>query len=398
MKLGDWFSRTWFSLIHCHNLVYNTCWEDPRLDRQALNLGPEDIVLVITSAGCNALDYALLGPRHIHAVDINPRQNALLELKLAGIHHLDYDTFFALFGRGRLRTWRTVYQEQLRPALSFKARAYWDRRLEWFSGEGRRPSFYYYGTAGTLAWLIRFYIDHVAKVRAPLNTLLAAPSLAEQRRIYDEQLRDVFWTRLMRWTMDRDTTLSLLGVPRVQRQQVERSYPGGVVQFIQDRVETVFTQLPLYDNYFWRVYLTGQYTEDCCPEYLSRDGFARLKAGLAQRVTTHSCSILEFLRRHRGRISRFVLLDHMDWLSAGHNQILGEQWGAIIERAARGARLLWRSGGLKVDYVDPIEVRLRGRRQRLGDLLTYQHDLAAHLHARDRVHTYGSFYVADLAA
>ena len=38
---------------------------------------------MITSAGRNALDYALLAPRRIHAVDASPRQTALLELKLA---------------------------------------------------------------------------------------------------------------------------------------------------------------------------------------------------------------------------------------------------------------------------------------------------------------------------
>ena len=48
-------------MVHQHQLVYNTCWEDPRLDRQALELTAEDAVLVITSAGCNALDYALAG-------------------------------------------------------------------------------------------------------------------------------------------------------------------------------------------------------------------------------------------------------------------------------------------------------------------------------------------------
>ena len=51
--------RRWFSLIHLKNLVYNQCWEDPRLDRVALELTPSDRVVIITSAGCNALDYAL---------------------------------------------------------------------------------------------------------------------------------------------------------------------------------------------------------------------------------------------------------------------------------------------------------------------------------------------------
>ena len=61
-------------------LVYASCWEDPRIDRAALRIGPADTVLTITSAGCNALAYALDGPKHVYAVDLNYRQNALLEL------------------------------------------------------------------------------------------------------------------------------------------------------------------------------------------------------------------------------------------------------------------------------------------------------------------------------
>src|SRR6516162_10556547 len=81
MMFAERLSGAWFRYVHRRNLVYNTCWEDPRLDREALDLGPFDRVVVITSAGCNALDYVLEGPEHIHAVDVNFRQNALLDLK-----------------------------------------------------------------------------------------------------------------------------------------------------------------------------------------------------------------------------------------------------------------------------------------------------------------------------
>ena len=84
-----------FDLVWRHNIVYNQCWEDPAVDRQALALSPRDRVLVITSAGCNALDYALLGAKVV-AVDANPRQNHLLELKRAGIRALDWSAFFEL--------------------------------------------------------------------------------------------------------------------------------------------------------------------------------------------------------------------------------------------------------------------------------------------------------------
>ena len=57
--LRDRFDQRLFNAIVSRSLVYNTCWEDPAIDRQALALGADDSVLVITSAGCNALDYAL---------------------------------------------------------------------------------------------------------------------------------------------------------------------------------------------------------------------------------------------------------------------------------------------------------------------------------------------------
>jgi S-adenosylmethionine-diacylglycerol 3-amino-3-carboxypropyl transferase len=398
MRIGDWISGACFNWVHRRHLVYNACWEDPRLDRAALELGPQDTVLVITSAGCNVLDYALQEPRHVYAVDMNPRQNALLELKLAGIKRLAFDDFFAMFGRGRLENCREVYLSVLRPELSPAARAFWDGSIDWFTGRGWRQSFYFHGTAGTLARCVNSYIDQIARIRDAILAILSARSLAEQQDIYDERIRGPFWRRFVRWTVGRDATLSMLGVPRAQRRQVERYYAGGISRFIEDCVEAVFARLPLGDNYFWRVYLTGEYTPDCCPEYLRPENFARLKAGLADRISVNTCSLLDFLTDHKVPISRFVLLDHMDWLSSWSRSVLAQEWQAIFDCAAPGARAIWRSGGLQVEYVDPLEVTVAGRCRRVGDLLTYHGDLAAELHVRDRVHTYGSFYIADLAA
>ncbi len=157
--------QAWFNLIHSKNLIYNACWEDPRLDRAALDLGSDDTVLMITSAGCNALDYLLLEPRHIYAVDVNFRQNALLELKLAGIQALEFDDFFSMFGHGTLPHYRTIYQQKMRSFLSPIARAYWDRRITYFSGEGWQNSFYYHGTTGVVARMANMYATHIRRGR-----------------------------------------------------------------------------------------------------------------------------------------------------------------------------------------------------------------------------------------
>ncbi len=59
MSISEWAGGQVFKVVHGHNLVYNTCWEDPRLDHQAMKLTADDTVLVITSAGCNALGLRL---------------------------------------------------------------------------------------------------------------------------------------------------------------------------------------------------------------------------------------------------------------------------------------------------------------------------------------------------
>ncbi|OCH83848.1 hypothetical protein OBBRIDRAFT_870211, partial [Obba rivulosa] len=63
--------------------IYAFTWEDPAEDQRLLNIGTDDVVFAITSAGDNILTYALQRPRSIHAVDLNPSQNHLLELKAA---------------------------------------------------------------------------------------------------------------------------------------------------------------------------------------------------------------------------------------------------------------------------------------------------------------------------
>lgn len=391
-------NTAFFNFIHGNNLVYNTCWEDPRLDRAALNIGPDDAVMVITSAGCNALDYALAGARHVHAVDMNPRQNALLELKRAGLKTLTYEQFFDVFGKGWSNDFPERYWRHMRRALPDAARTYWDRKTRVFLPPTKRGGLYFHGTSGIFARAMNIYLDKRPRLRESVDDILAAATLEDQQAIYYGGLRDLFWNRFIRWCANRDTTLAMVGVPRAQRRQVEAFFAGGIAQFVEQCLESVFASLPLADNYFWRVYLTGRYTEHCCPEYLKRENFEALQGGLVDHVSTHTNTVKGFLKGHKEPINRFVLLDHMDWLGGCFNAALQAEWQAIVDRAAPGARLIWRSGGLHVDYVDPLLVQHGGEQVRVGEVLTYHRQLAEELHRRDRVHTYGSFYIADLAS
>ena len=393
--LFNWTTNRLFSYVHGNHLVYNTCWEDPRLDREVMELTGDDDLVLITSAGCNALDYALDNPGSVHAVDMNFRQNALLELKIAGIRKLHFEEFFSLFGDGGHASFRTWYGERLRAELTPKAQSYWDTRISFFERPNAAASFYHRGTTGAFGKMLVAYCK-ITGVYEDALQLFSASSIHLQRKIYFEKVKPRFWGSGIKRALRTDLALSLIGVPKAQRDHLETTCAQSVSDFMEDCMEAVFTKLPTADNYFWRLYLFGRYSKECCPEYLKESNFELLKGGFVDKVQIATSDLTSFLRSHPKGFSRFVLLDHMDWLSTQSPDLLSAEWQAIFDRARPGAMALWRSGGARVDYVDPLFVQKGGRTARVGDLLQYDTASAAACHVRDRVHTYGSFYIARL--
>ncbi len=389
------FNTRLFKAVHQRNLIYNTCWEDPALDRVALNLGPADRVVVITSAGCNALDYLLAGAGEVNAVAVNPFLYALLELKVAAIRGLDHTSFFELFGNGSSPRATEMYRDALRPpavpdgpdVLGPPHRLLQRHRLAALLLLPRhlRP--------GRPAVPLQ-RLPHPSAPPA-WNDSLAATTIDEQRAVYEGEIRDRLWSPWLRFFLRRSLTMSLLGVPGPQRDQIVTQYPGGVPQFVRDALEMVICRLPFQNNYFWRVYMQGHYTPECCPEYLKAANFPRLRQ-VVDRLQIHTATVTDFLRDAAPGLTRFVLLDHMDWMSCHQPEGLVSEWEALLASARPGARVIFRSAGLRVDYLDHLPVCYRGHTEELGALLSYQPELAARLHAEDRVHTYGSFYIAHL--
>lgn len=393
-NLGDRLDHAVFGALYANSLVYNTCWEDPAVDRQALQLRQDDTLLAITSAGCNVLDYALAGVARIDAVDANPRQTALLELKLAGIRGLEYEDFFALFGRGFHPRAKTLYRDGMRSQLSDFARTFWDRRIGWFASPV--GSFYYHGLSGIVARAFRSYLRLRPALAGAVYALLESHDPVEQRSLYDERIRPLMWSKAMNWALSRQMTMTLLGVPYPQRREVQAQHDDGVAGFIREAIEYVFCELPARSNYFWSVYVRGHYTAECCPEYLKPENFLVLREGRADVIRPHTCTITEFLRDNAGPVTKFVLLDHMDWMASYYPDALIEEWQWILARATPGARLIFRSAHRRPRYLEAL--RVGDARCNLRELLDFKDALAMALHPQDRVHTYAGFHIADVPA
>ncbi|MGL5017044.1 MAG: DUF3419 family protein [Luteolibacter sp.] len=367
-------------------MIYNCAWEDPRIDRELMELDRDSTVVMITSAGCNALDYLLDDPARIHSIDVNFRQNALLELKQALIAKGSFDDLFEMFGIGSHLHYQEIYSS-VRERLSGPSQIFWDKRIGFFNPKSLKKSFYYRGTSGLAAWVIGNALFKLRpNIRNFAESLLDCRTLEEQREAY-AAIEPEIMGRFSRWLFRQPALMTLLGVPRPQIDLIEASYPGGLTGYVTDKLKHVMTELPIGDNYFWRIYITGSYTLHCCPNYLRREHQEGL-IDRVDRVTPHTGTLTNFLRENPGCYSHFVLLDHQDWLAWNDPAALVEEWELILANSRPGTRILMRSAALDIDFVP----------QSIRDRLRFQPERTARLHQLDRVGTYGSTHFAEVLA
>ena len=370
-----------FGKIHQNNLVYNTCWEDPMIDRDLMDIDDRSKILTITSAGCNVLDYLLDGPQEVHAIDVNPRQNALLELKMAIITTGSYGDLDAMFAQGHSQDFKEIYKKA-RPMLSDYAQAYWDKKIIWFSPENKK-TFYYRGGSGLAAWVMKHSFFKVKKkVRDQVYAILDASSLEEQKSIYQE-MESSLWDKISIQMVKSPILMSMVGVPRPQINLITKDFVGGLYGFVRERLRYVLTETLMKNNYFWRVYILGNYSEECRPNYLKEENFEVLKEQV-HKVKIHTKKISEYLDESESIFSHYHLLDHQDWLAHFRPDLLKEEWEKIIDHSEVGTKIILRSAGLDIDFSWELTQ---------GHLMWFP-DLTQRLHQQDRVGTYGSLHCA----
>lgn len=383
MKINK-FSDNIFSKVHSSNLIYNTCWEDPRIDRKLLKIKEKDQIVMITSAGCNALDYSLDNPKEINCIDLNFRQNALLELKKVLINLGDYELFYEFFGNGYKEDARKIYSEKLRAYLPTYAQSFWDLKINYFQNRSKKRTFYFHGTSGNLAWFTNKFLISNNELRKSIDSLLECNSLEEQTIIYNN-IEDKLLSGLIKWLVNKQIILNMLGVPRAQKNLILKKYPnGGVGEYLKESLRNIFTKLPIKENYFWYLYLKGSYQPNRCPEYLKNINFNHLKN--YDGIKIYTSSINQFLKENPGKYSHYVLLDHQDWLAHNDLNTLNEEWELILKNSRKGTKILMRSAALEIDFIP----HFAKKSVKLKNDVAYRHQL------QDRVGTYGCTYLMEV--
>lgn len=355
-----------------HGIVFNMSWEDPEMDRQALQVGPGDTVISISSAGCNPLNFLCQNPERLISIDGNPAQNAVLELKLAAIETLPHEEFFNIFAAREPSVVTKYYRTRLRPEISDRSRAFWDKNL-WMVRRG----LYDYGKMGLAARIVRFLLPRIGIRRHQVERFFELQSLAEQKRMYHDVVEPKLWGPVIKRLCESRWFMYLCGVHPTQLDLIDGRH--GIYEYIRERIEYALTQVPIYDNYFLSVTATGRFRGTRVPPYLLEENFQTLRNNL-DRVTVVNGWLGPYLdTQPEGSIQKFNLLDIFDWMSP---EVFEGTMRSVLRAAAPNARLIYRSGSYELEPPPAIRAELEPHS-----------DLARRLFKIDRSATYGSFYV-----
>lgn len=357
-------------------IIFNSSWEDPAIDRKLLDLNSDSDIITITSAGDNVLDYLLDSPNSITSVDLNPSQNALAELKLVTIKNTNYETLFNLFGFGRYNH-IDLLLTQLETKLSPTTSDFWDKKKYYFTS---KLPFYHYGTSGIIARGFYYHLKYNKKLRNKVNEMVNCKTLEEQYKLHLELETLLFDNFVAKFLLGNKFTLSFLGIPDSQAKLVDvHNEYHNMYDFIVGSLRTVFKEFPLSQNYFWYLYIKGQYSKETCPNYLKEENFELLRKN-AHKVKLFTDTFFnQLVNSPASSYSHIILLDHFDWFWEDKEMQL-KVWEEIKRVAKPRAKILFRSAASNRDYL--IEEIRNG--------IDFRDDLTGGFTNRGRVGTYGS--------
>lgn len=303
------------------NLNFSSSNEDGETELDALS-GTRRI-LCITGSGTRPLDMLLSGADEVIALDVNPKQNALLHLKVAAIKCLNHGDFLLFLGLGQHRPGKAYY-DQVRVHLSPEMRQHWDsnRRLAetgvWYAGKWEK--------------LLRWNARMLKLFRgSAICELMSASSVEEQGKIWQQKFND----SALR------TTVELIGRQWVwkwvMREPAGNFLPGS--REVGERLSSAFEQASR--NYLFRtsdfatLILQGSLQADLAlPVHLRPENYLVVRERLSRlRIVQGGLSSLKNLAI--SDVDGFSLSDFGSYVGAAD---YAECWRGILDVAVPGAK------------------------------------------------------------
>ncbi len=315
-----------FYNVALDRIRYSQVWEAAATLYAGLAIEPHDRVLVITSAGCNVLNTLLKKPALVVAIDLNPVQNKLLNLKKHIILKHAHKVFRGILGLdGEAQA--TAAWQQVEQTLPSAERAFWTSFFRQHPGGIL--------TAGKLeAYLHGFYHTLDSATQAKLKKLLSFEGVAEQWDYFLAVLHNSPFRRQFIAYFD-EQNLSKGRDPKLFRYAGE----SGGESFYLRLMQQLFT-VPVKNNFFFRFLFFGSegLPEAILPPCYQEKNYTLLRAQLPK-LQIEEGEAIDFLLSAKGAgINKASLSNIFEYTSAAEFEAVCQ---SLFDNHSRSLRVLF---------------------------------------------------------
>jgi S-adenosylmethionine-diacylglycerol 3-amino-3-carboxypropyl transferase len=353
---------------------YAQCWEDADVLLSALQVKAGDACLSIASGGENCLSLLSRSPAKVVAIDCNPAQLALLELKVAAFRNLSHAELLMFLGSHRATAaqrseWYGFCAGDLQPATV----RYWRNNSHLIENG--------VSSAGKFESYFRLFREVVLPLIHDRKTVeqLCVETTAENRHQFYLKVWNTW-----RWRALFSMFFSRKVMGKAGRDPQLFNYVQGEVSApILDRVQHGLTEVAPDTNPYLHWILFGEHRH-ALPHALRAENFESIRSNL-DRLQWHCLTADEYLEQNPGeRFDCFNLSDIFEYMSESeYFQILN----TLIAAANDGARLA---------YWNMLVERHASEEFARGAEIVPRRQEAASLLKADKAFFYGDFVLEEV--
>ena len=326
-------------------LSYSIGNEDWRSEQKALQTQPTDRILCVTASGDRPLNLLSSPCQEIVSVDANPIQNALLDLKMAALTHLDYEEYLSFLGltpkEKRLATF-----DQLSEKLHSTSCAYWSKHRSKIA-----KGIIYQGATEKISQLGSLLVRFLR--RKKINALFSFDKMEEQKEFVSKKWQTTAWKKTFDLALHPVITRLFLKDPGLY-QHVDPSLR--VSTYVHDRINDALTRFPAKESIILSLALQGKIYPEAYSPYLTEEGVQTIKQRL-DKIQFHTANLIDFLETApENSFDCFALSDVASYMSEEH---FARLVSGLYRVAKPGARFCLRQFTSRYDLPDTLKSRFQ---------------------------------------
>lgn len=264
-------------------LSYSFGNEDWTTEHRALQIKPDDTILCVTASGDRPLNLMTANFKEMVAVDANPLQNALFDLKRVALSKLSFPNYMAFMGARQSKQRQKIYEE-LQDDLDPMAHALLERQIKKIE-----QGILYQGSVEK----ILKYLSTTMKIfrGKKIEKLFSFDNIEQQREFVKNHWQTPVWKKTLYFALHPFVTRTFMKDPGLY-EHVDSTFHVG--KQIDRRLTHYLNKNLAKESTLLSLLLQGSVAHAYFPPYLTESGVAKIKQQV-HKARFHTANLVSFL-------------------------------------------------------------------------------------------------------